>query len=656
MRSTSLATAVAVAAGSVALVGGAAAPAAADTRTNLPLASYGDMVVDSVHSRLFISDRDANRILVTDFAGAVQATLPGLPQVQGLALSADSSTLYAAVPGADKIVAVDAGQLTETASYPTGTGTKPSDVAVGGGKVWFGYGENWDTAEIGSLDLTTETPTVSLELGIGQNWSGAPSVYTDPDLPDTVVAVDGHISSAPVVVYDVSTGTPAVRTQKELDGFIKNLAFTPDNQRFVAAGNFATSMREFSLADLSAVASYPGNYTMESVAIAPDGTVAGGSTDRDNVGDVYVYPGGAGAPAASRNLFDGPLDTDGVAWSPDGSRLFVVSDDPWNATGTLAVIDQARRYPVTATVEVPSTATRAKALTVKGRISTALALPSGAQVAVTRTDGESPSGKSLGLKTLAADGSFSFADTPLAGGKATYKVSYAGDDQHFPATASGTVSVSYNAVSLALYKYPTSTVSYGATVKFRAHLGSTYKNRTVAIYQDRAGDDKGRLLVKSGTVNSSGDLTAYVKMYRDTSVYAVFTGDSRTAAKTVKVWVPTRVSVKMYVNDYYKTAYTGGHTYYYIHDYKDPVLSTAMTAYPGRSQRVDMQIYASGAWHSVDPMYVPLNSSGKSYVKLEGDWPNNYKLRARSVYVDGSSGDSVNATTYSSWKYFIFTS
>jgi len=42
---------------------------------------------------------------------------------------------------------------------------------------------------------------------------------------------------------------------------------------------------------------------------------------------------------------------------------------------------------------------------------------------------------------LASDGSFSFADTPTAGGQYTYTVQWAGDDAFLPAQASHDVTV-----------------------------------------------------------------------------------------------------------------------------------------------------------------------------------------------------------------------
>jgi hypothetical protein len=42
-------------------------------------------------------------------------------------------------------------------------------------------------------------------------------------------------------------------------------------------------------------------------------------------------------------------------------------------------------------------------------------------------------------------------------------------------------------------------------------------------------------------------------------------------------------------------------------------------------------------------------------VTLGGTHETGYRMRLRSSYVNGSSGDTVNSTTHGAWKYFYFT-
>lgn len=80
-----------------------------------------------------------------------------------------------------------------------------------------------------------------------------------------------------------------------------------------------------------------------------------------------------------------------------------------------------------------------------------------------------------------------------------------------------------------------------------------------------------------------------------------------------------------------------------------------MTAAPGRSQLFTLQYYYEGKWRNSGSQYFLLSSKGKSAISVIGTHQTNLKLRARSAYVKGTSGDKLNATTIGAWRYFIFT-
>ncbi len=197
--------------------------------------------------------------------------------------------------------------------------------------------------------------------------------------------------------------------------------------------------------------------------------------------------------------------------------------------------------------------------------------------------------------------------------------------------------------------------AYGKKVTFTAHLGTTYKNRTVSIYADPFGADKPKRLLRTGKVNSKGNLSATVTMGRDTTVSAVFAGDARYASKTVKSTGYARVSVSTGVSKHYRTGKIGSTKYHYFRKNTDPVFTTTMSYYKGRAQRLQLQVWYAGAWRSTAAEYFALNSKGKSVVRLEAPGESGIRARIRSSYINGSSGDSVNSTTHGAWKYFTFT-
>ncbi|GAA1583508.1 YncE family protein [Actinoplanes couchii] len=145
----------AVLTGTTALV---ATPASADdTRAALTITSIGDMLVDGVHERVFISDPSAGQVIATDYSGKQVGTVD-VPGAGDLALTADSSRLYVASPGTSAVVALDTATLDRAATYSTGE-VKPDDVTVAGGRIWFSYVSGGGA--LGTIDPATETVSLN---------------------------------------------------------------------------------------------------------------------------------------------------------------------------------------------------------------------------------------------------------------------------------------------------------------------------------------------------------------------------------------------------------------------------------------------------------------------------------------------------------------
>ncbi|MFF7265600.1 Ig-like domain repeat protein [Streptomyces sp. NPDC008159] len=655
IRTLPAATALAVLFSSAALAVGTAAPAAADSTMVLPVASSADIAVDGVHQRVFISDPQGGKIVVTDFHGIVVKQLTNLPGVTGLELSADSGTLYAAVRDADAVVAVDTATNTESARYTVGDA--PVSLALAGGKVWFGYGAA-GSGDLGSLDLSGEEPVVALDQDTTHLWYWAPILDA---APGAGALVAGETGGNKLAVYDVSSGTASRTAAVDTGGGnMGDLAVTPDGQRVIVASGAPYHHQVFKTSDLTADGTYASDTYPNSVAVASDGTVAAG-IDGIYEPDIYIYKPGS---TTSVREYDFPntggssggdeLPDSGLAWVPDASRLFAVT---YNDEGvySLRVLEAPTKATTVISVNAPATATRAKQLTVTGKVTSKAALPAGVKLTVTRTDLENTSGKALADVTVAADGTYSFSDTPTVGGKVKYTVRYAGDADHAPGSASDTVEVSRATPTLTLNKNR-NTYAYGADVTFTAHLGTTYKNRKLEIWADPYGSDKPNKLVKSGTVNSSGNLSVTLDLTRDTKVSVKFAGDARYKPRTVTNTVYTKVRISSSIGGYYKTQTAWGQKYHYVRKSKDPVLKTTMTYYPGRKQRLQLQAYYQGAWRDAGSEYFELGTSGGSDITLTGTPTTNIRFRFRSEYHDTTSGDNVNTTTYGAWKYFIFTS
>ncbi|MCD9876835.1 YncE family protein [Streptomyces guryensis] len=652
MRSISTVTALAVLFSSAALSVVAAGTASAATTAHVT--APGGFVADDAVKRVFVGDNATGIVAATDYSGAVLGSVSGITGVSDIAVSDDGATVYAAAPGSHEIVAIDAATLDVKARYAVATDYGPRHVAFSSGKVWFTYGDQWD-GDLGSVDPTVDpasgtNPVTMAQFpteGTSPGLWGQALLDTDPLRPGVLAIGQSGVSTDSMAVVDVSSGTPKLTAwyfgDYTLNSGIGDIDLAAGTDEVLVNG---TDRDAYADGKFSKAGAYPAGQLAD---VARDGLVAQVAGGR-----ILTY-----RPNATKALhtYDmGTQRTAGLAWAPDTSRLFaLVGTDAGNGGYTLKVLTDPTKNNPTLTVNAPSTAPRAKKLTVTGKLSASYPLPTGVRLQVTRTDLDSPNGKTLPAVTVNADGTYSFSDTPPAGGTVTYKVSYAGDDVHSAVSASDKVAVSRTATTLSLNNNG-KLYSYGADVTFTAHLGATYRNRTVEIWANPYGGDKPNKLLKTGTVNSSGNISAVVDMTRDTDVTAVFKGDARYAPKTVKATGYARVKVSTAVTKNYKKAAIGSQSYYWFHKSTSPVVTTTMTYYPGRKQRLELEVYYNGKWYATDgsPQYFSLATNGRSTVNMGAPGRSGVKARVRAAYINNSSGDNVNSNTYSDWKYLYF--
>jgi hypothetical protein len=654
----SLAGAAVVTAAGVLVLSGTG-PAAADTNTVLAVAGRpGDIVVDGAHQRVLISDPEANRIIATDYAGNQVGTVGGLPGVTDLALSADSARLYAAVTGGDAIASISTAALKVTTTYPTGAGTKPASLAVEPDRIWFSYQDDV-FANIGSLDLSGAQPAVSLHLDDTTRWAYPVTLVAGPG--DRLAAANGPVSPVTIAMYDVSAGD--LRQTAVADGgpvTVSKLVFTPDGSHLIAPSSTPEDAL-LKTSDLSRDGSW-GTHQSSALAFAGDGSLADGGIGDSSRPEIDVYEPGATRPVRTLPVPD-TEDAEGIslgvpelrslAWEPGGTRLFaLVRNGSTRAsqpdTYSLRLIDEPGKSHTTIRIDAPAAADRAKPFRAFVLLSSSDPVPADVALTVRRTDSESPQGIALAAPTRDPDfGLWQIADSPPVGGPVTYTVSWAGDALHLPASGSATVQVSRDATVLTLDRNG-KTYPYGSKQTFTAHLGSASANRTVEIWADPAGTDPKRL-VRRAAVAASGNLTAAVTLTRNTTVSAVFAGDARSAPKSVASIVYTGVKVASALSRQTRTANIGSVPYARFKKKTNPLVTTTMTAYPGRRQYLVVQSYTTGAWRNVSAKYYALTP-----VALTGTHKTGVKMRVRAGYVRSGSGDTVNATTYGAWKYFIF--
>lgn len=631
-----------------------ASSAHADTTTSLPNTGFYQIVADTAHSHLFLSQGSGkNGIIVTGLAGQQVTTIAGQDGVKGLALSPDGSTLYAALASSHAVSAIDTATLQQTASYPLGNGNTPADVAVQSGKVWVSYDTGTaGQAAIGDIDLSAATPTFQTQAAMG-GWYSAPYIAADPHDTGVLVAAEPGESPSTVASYDVSADPATATVQPTRFQNCENesdLVVTPGGSQFILACGWPYAHYRYSTADLSQQGAYASTNYPDAVAIDANGDVAAGTEYSSSSPDLYIYHPGGDVPLNAFNLASSRgLAARGLAWSADGSQLFAVLQ---TSTGgySLQVIDEPMLTRSALTLTGPSTAYITKTVTLTGSLTlgSGTTPPAGTPITVTRsvTGGAD---KTFNIGT-AADGSYTLTDTPPAVGQYTYAARYSGDANTAPATASQTVNVTLIPTSLTVTTGST-VYTYQPTVRVTAHLGTTYSNRTVSIYAQPFGGTKS--LLKTGTVDSSGNLTVSYTAPHNTTFSAVFSGDQRYAPATVTQDIYVRAKVSESISGYYSQTSIGGITYRLYHH--TALLKANATVAPNKSGgcvEFEVQEHYQGAWRpNVITGCIKLSSSSKASTTFgltKADIGYHYRIRA-----DYIARDITNGSNHSAWRYLI---
>jgi hypothetical protein len=634
--------------------------AAAQTGATLPITSFGQIVADPASGYVFISSPDQNEILVTNLTGQEVTAIGDQDGVAGMALSSDGSTLYAALATGDAVTAISTSTLMQTASYPLPAGDAPMDVAVQSGEVWVSYGTGTaGEAAIGDITVSASTPAFETQANMG-GWYSAPQIATDPqDSGVLVAAVPGETPDT-VASYNVSADPATLTDQATLSNCEneEDLAVVPGGADFILACGYPYAQYIYSTADLSEAGSYGSTTYPDAVAIDANGDVAAGTANGVTTNpDIYVYHQNASTPVSTFNLNSSGanLAASGLAWAPDGSQLFAVmstyNDIGGTTTYSLQVLTDPTLTQPDLTLTGPSTAEITKPITLTGSLTAAgSALPAGTTITISRSEAGSTTVKDFTV-TTAANGNFSLTDTPPETGDFTYTADYSGSATVAPATAAQTVTITRIPTSLAVTASP-SRATYEPTIHVTAKLGKTYTSRTVSIYAQPLGSSS-RTLLKTGKVNSRGDLTVSYRATHSTRFSAVFAGDARYAPKTVSSVGYVRAEVSESLSGYFRSERISGATYRLFH--RDKIMLVHVTVAPnkrGECVEFALQIYYKGAWQGEVTSCFTLSKSSKLTVGVDlTKAALGYHYRIRADYIPGT--DTSNLANDSPWQYFI---
>jgi hypothetical protein len=312
----------------------AASPAGANLASNataLP-GVMGAIVVDAATSQVFVSMPAISTIAVLDFDGKIVATIAGEAGADGMVL--DGSHLYVVASTAGSVDDIDTRTLTRTRTLATGI-PGIAAIAAAAGSLWvvkaLHDGVTFDRlVRISRTDgATTEDPN--------PNFVGDPvALRSDPGDPNVLFEFAANV----VARLDVSTDPPTLDAWNDFSPGppmlvnIHDVAVSPDGAHLYTGAGSVDEIDEIHATTLLPTGvTVPARNPASAVATtsAAGGLLAYGSAGvPGNPDGVAVYRLNHlpqlvdGADLASS---DEAIDPGGLAFSPDGVRVFAVSGD-----------------------------------------------------------------------------------------------------------------------------------------------------------------------------------------------------------------------------------------------------------------------------------------------------------------------------------------
>jgi hypothetical protein len=455
--------------GIAAMVGALALPvlatpaARADSTAPLTqLTSFHQILVDEQAGFVFLSEGqdsygvltngadDIPGIVVTDLAGNYVTTIDAGMGADGMALSSDGSTLYAALEPDNTVAAIDVSSITSTTTTPAQAYWRlngwevPYSLAIQSGKLWVSYDPEQVSAggaEIGYFDLSQTDPTFNDQVGseLAGTWQQAPDLSADPSDSGVLIASGDARSDVEIASWNVAGGTPVtVVSRQQLNDAAGYQCGGAVQTVLPGGGSFMTTcpssdMDSYSTSDFTVTGSYTADGYTDAVATAPRAGLVAVGAENFLGPDIFVYQPGSSAPL---NVYDfGQITEDqdnaqvlvsgGLAVSPDGSELYAVTDSINNpAQYELQVYDNPDQAKTSLTLNGSATGAAGGKLTMSGTLTLASGpAPANESLAVTRTN---PDGSTTTFNTpltTNSSGGFSFSDAPPTVGTNVYTVS-----------------------------------------------------------------------------------------------------------------------------------------------------------------------------------------------------------------------------------------
>jgi hypothetical protein len=639
----------------------AAAGTPAAAAGTLTISRFHEMVADVAQGRLFLSGGSqgedvSNSIIVTNLAGKPVATIGGQDGVEGIALSPDGSTLYAALSRLDAVSAISTASLEELDLYPLGSGDSPYDVAVQSGRVWVSYRSSGGDF-VGTVNPSDTPASAFTPLALPTSFSTPPQLVADPDGSGTLLASEPGADIATVASYDVATRPVTMYNGPTFLNceFPADLAIAPGGARFIVS--CGASQRVYNTRTFAETGRYVFGSGQDAVAVAPDGTVAFGA---GSAPDITVYRGGRTVVNRfSKTGYQVGLAQSGLAWAAGSGTLFAVYEYPVLRNGGVSshtfrvfAYHDPERTASTITLRATAEAVFRRTVLLAGRLALSVGTPPArSAIVITRTQAGSHVIKRW-IKTITAGDAFTLTDTPPSPGSYTYTASYAGTSALAPTAAARPVVIIRIPTPLAV-SVNAGTVNYQTAVVVTAHLGRAFAGQIVLVYAQPFGSRSEHLLV-IGLADSSGQLSVrYVPSY-STTFTADFPGDSDYQPAIAKHVVDVRARVAESLNGYSGSTYIGRNLYRVYQQTNTLIAGSTVTPNKtGSCVAFEVEEYVQHTWQfdTISNCFkLDKSSQASTNFNLSAVPTGQFRIRAD---FHRTSKETSNVNADSPWSYFL---
>lgn len=471
------------------------------------------VVVDAVNQHVFVSIPTAGVVDVLDYSGNLVKTITGLAVSPSAyahedELASGPGEVYVADTNSGVIDEINPTTLAIDRQIATGLVT-PYALVSAGAYLWTTTGAQWPPPSLVRVDPANGTTVTYSGLLEGAG------LVADGSLPDTLFSYDPGFSPVTVNRIDVSSTPEVTASQDQYSPAISNVndvAVSPDGSYLVPAGGSPYQFDEISSSTLAnRNIDYPASPYPTAVAMTPQngGLFAGGingiySSDLDlyplnDQSDLlfsYQFPSGNGS--TNDEVVPG-----GLAFSPDGTRLFVVTADGSGSGSTFHVFTIGPVQGVATTTTVTSSLDPSAFGQLVTFSATVAPTHGGGSVSFYADGSSSPISGCAWLSLSLVSGAYKAQcqDAALAVGTHTVTARYSGEDGYAGSAGQLSGGQTVNRAPTSMSAQP-ATVSSSHSVSFTATLTSAVTGSGIAAMT--VSFTVGTTKACSGSTNASG--------------------------------------------------------------------------------------------------------------------------------------------------------